>query len=667
MPIRIDKKNVSGEGSGGVDLPLGGKAGQVLTKQSNLDNDIIWADIIHKKEIEFVSELPTEDISLEKIYIFNNSINYYDGEDWHNISSTEVDLSNYYNKSETDNLLDNKVNKITGKQLSTEDFTTELKVKLESTEIITSEDMERWDNKSDFSGNYNDLINTPNALPADGGNADTVDGKHAIDFAEAEHIHSVVTTENDGFMSKDDKIKLNTIENNANYYVHPETHPVSIITGLATVATTGDYNDLMNKPTIGTDMTPSDILEALKEVDGTGSELDADTVDGKHASDFAEVIHSHDDYVSIQDIDITVTVGDSGDFNTINEAIAYLTTKRMKHLATSIKAEIKLLSGFIMNEQIYVNGENLGWITITAEDSVVIINRESITQTYGSLATPGYGSVVIGGAFVGINNAILPVINVLFEMNETGNAQYTNGFFVANGAQLTILPGCGCRNGQQGIYVIQGGRVIANGADVSYAKGNAISCFRGAYVNFAGGDGSHAGGHGVYLDNGCHANCASADFSNSGNYGLWISSASVICFRNGKLSNCTHGIIADHCSLVDADGATIDNSTQRGVTCSYATISVVNASIQNSGTDGINCAGGTVYATGATITGSGGKGIFAVYGARVVARQANAQKGETTSSDDIRVLEGSIIVANGATGGTSQTINTITENGIIFG
>lgn len=564
MPIRIDKKNVSGEGSGGIDLPLGGKAGQVLTKQSNLDNDIIWSDIIQKKEIEFVSELPTEDISLEKIYIFNNSINYYDGEDWHNISSTEVDLSNYYNKSETDNLLDNKVNKITGKQLSTEDFTTELKVKLESTEIITSEDMERWDNKSDFSGNYNDLINTPNALPADGGNADTVDGKHAIDFAE--------------------------------------------------------------------------------------------------------VIHSHDDYVSIQDIDITVTVGDSGDFNTINEAIAYLTTKRMKHLATSIKAEIKLLSGFIMNEQIYVNGENLGWITITAEDSVVIINRESITQTYGSLATPGYGSVVIGGAFVGINNAILPVINVLFEMNETGNAQYTNGFFVANGAQLTILPGCGCRNaGQQGIYVIQGGRVIANGADVSYAKGNAISCFRGAYVNFAGGDGSHAGGHGVHLGSGCHANCANADFSNSGNYGLWILSASVICFRNGKLSNCTRGIIADHCSLVDADGATIDNSTQSGVTCSYATVSVVNASIQNSGTDGINCAGGTVYATGATITGSGDKGIFAVYGARVVARQANAQKGETTSSDDIRVLEGSIIVANRATGGTSQTINTITENGIIFG
>lgn len=37
---------------------------------------------------------------------------------------------------------------------------------------------------------------------------------------------------------------------NAAKYTHPASHPASMITGLATVATSGSYNDLTNKPTI---------------------------------------------------------------------------------------------------------------------------------------------------------------------------------------------------------------------------------------------------------------------------------------------------------------------------------------------------------------------------------------------------------------------------------
>lgn len=47
-----------------------------------------------------------------------------------------------------------------------------------------------------------------------------------------------------------DKNKLASIEDNANAYVHPSTHDVGIITGLATVSKTGSYNDLKDKPTI---------------------------------------------------------------------------------------------------------------------------------------------------------------------------------------------------------------------------------------------------------------------------------------------------------------------------------------------------------------------------------------------------------------------------------
>lgn len=48
-----------------------------------------------------------------------------------------------------------------------------------------------------------------------------------------------------------EKNKLAGIEEGANRYVHPSTHPASMITGLSTVATSGDYNDLSNRPSLG--------------------------------------------------------------------------------------------------------------------------------------------------------------------------------------------------------------------------------------------------------------------------------------------------------------------------------------------------------------------------------------------------------------------------------
>lgn len=42
--------------------------------------------------------------------------------------------------------------------------------------------------------------------------------------------------------------KLDSIEWGANKYIHPPTHPASMIIGLAQVAYSGDYNHLLNKP-----------------------------------------------------------------------------------------------------------------------------------------------------------------------------------------------------------------------------------------------------------------------------------------------------------------------------------------------------------------------------------------------------------------------------------
>ena len=66
-------------------------------------------------------------------------------------------------------------------------------------------------------------------------------------------------------------------------YSHPSSHPASMITGLADVATSGSYNDLADKPTIPT------VPSSLPANGGN-----ADTVDGKHAADFATAGHTHD-------------------------------------------------------------------------------------------------------------------------------------------------------------------------------------------------------------------------------------------------------------------------------------------------------------------------------------------------------------------------------------
>lgn len=110
-----------------------------------------------------------------------------------------------------------------------------------------------------------------------------------IGAAEDSHIHNPATIDNNGFMSYEDKIKLNGIETNANNYSHPTSHPASMITGLADVATSGSYNDLSDKPTIP-------VIPGSLPANGGN----ADTVDNCHASDFASVNHNHaEEYADI--------------------------------------------------------------------------------------------------------------------------------------------------------------------------------------------------------------------------------------------------------------------------------------------------------------------------------------------------------------------------------
>ena len=97
---------------------------------------------------------------------------------WELIGSTQIDLSNYLQKTgDASNntvsftMAGTRVNISTGEKLS-----------------VAFGKIARWlaDLKTvAFTGKYSDLDGRPTSLPANGGNADTVDGKHASDFIPA--------------------------------------------------------------------------------------------------------------------------------------------------------------------------------------------------------------------------------------------------------------------------------------------------------------------------------------------------------------------------------------------------------------------------------------------------------------------------------------------------
>lgn len=123
----------------------------------------------------------------------------------------EVDLTDYYNKEQVNDAIEAsearstaaialKVDKVSGKQLSTEDYTTEEKRKLNDIQPITSGGFTPA--ASIVSLNLN---------------------RYGIGVSPLHMEIPGATTERAGVMARDDKVKLDSIEESANNYVHPTT------------------------------------------------------------------------------------------------------------------------------------------------------------------------------------------------------------------------------------------------------------------------------------------------------------------------------------------------------------------------------------------------------------------------------------------------------------
>jgi phage-related tail fiber protein len=95
-----------------------------------------------------------------------------------------------------------------------------------------------------------------------------------------------------GLMSPEFVIKLNTVETNANYYIHPLTHSATIIVQNSTHRFVTDAQiSSWNAKIDGSVYTANDVLSKLLTVDGSGSNLDADRLDGQEGSYYAPASH----------------------------------------------------------------------------------------------------------------------------------------------------------------------------------------------------------------------------------------------------------------------------------------------------------------------------------------------------------------------------------------
>ena len=182
------------------------------TEVDNLIATIVTLNIL------VVQSLPTSSISTTTIYLVpkatsetNNTYDEYINTDgttqgWEKIGDTSVDLSNYYTKSQADALLLNKVDKVSGKGLSANDFTTTLKNKLNGIEANAN--------------NYSLPTSSSSVLGGIkiGSNL-SIDSDGVVSATNT--TYSDVTTTTHGLMTASDKVKLNGIESNANNYSLP--------------------------------------------------------------------------------------------------------------------------------------------------------------------------------------------------------------------------------------------------------------------------------------------------------------------------------------------------------------------------------------------------------------------------------------------------------------
>lgn len=245
---------------------------------------------------------------------------------------------------------------------------------------------------------------------------------------------------------------------------------------------------------------------------------------------------SLDSRVFMQGI-ISVTVGATGDYSTINNALKALNNMRYDYVSIGSRAVITLLSGFVMEEQVIVTGgQDFSWIDILAEDAITTIDKASITEAMVPIdgARPAFGAR---------DNSKLPRIGCKFEYSD--NIDSWDGVAVFWGSSASFLPESGIRNCRRGIQAYYHSNVYCFMDGLRSGGALAAGDVRG--VDFR-----NTAGRGLDVQYGSTANLARSNFEDAGSdavYVLWNSNADLFQSTMAR---------AGATAVLSRDGSTVD-------------------------------------------------------------------------------------------------------------
>lgn len=398
------------------------------------------------------------------------------------------------------------------------------------------------------------------------------------------------------------------------------------------------------------------------------------------------------------DADVLVTVGNGGDFDTINQAITYLvnnfsrkkhkigdSTHSSRYTPDSVSATIKLLSGFVMREQVILRQAKLGWINLISEDPEVVINRASLTQ---SAYFEGTDSEMFPAFYAGDNSEQL-LLACKFRMDETGVATNRHGYVCNRNSKGHIWSNCGINNaGGHGCFARESSSIscrityferagksgyVAAGASSVNAQGgrcsgslDGVSAFSASILNFERGEANNCRNDAVVSLSSSSVSCDYAELNNAGRYGIRAQDGGAVAGYQPSIKNsvntsinCISGYVST--TRANLSGAKIGVSADKGgkVNIPQSTITCLSRGVHAKN-------GSRIEASDSTIRGSEFS-VNANFGSNICVTNSDCRAdGATETSKDLQASNGSFISAKNAQGGTNTPINQFGENGAIF-
>lgn len=280
---------------------------------------------------------------------------------------------------------------------------------------------------------------------------------------------------------------------------------------------------------------------------------------------------------------LLVTVGATGDYKTINEALAYLTNFYPIYKKNGIECIVEIQDGTVINEQILVEKIDLSYITITsgnAENKVMVDVTGWGGVTHDTRGNRPFFSAENGGR--------LPAIKCLFSCitpkDGWNSENYAVGYFCNRGSTGVILGSAGANVGFEGFY----DNIIANN--------NSEIVLREAIAR-------NAARYGVLSRHISRVSARSADITGCQGIAAYADRASMMDVRCADLSGSAVAIVAYHASTITANETVANNLTGY-----WAVDSRQGSTVNCQGIliDGVNSVftvaeGGTIIASGAKL------------------------------------------------------------------